>query len=72
MERREKPKKKQPKWARGFRTGEQLYDMGIAQQEDVNIDDLDDDDLANYKKQAKVVSKSLKWVFVQSCACFIL
>lgn len=37
-----------------------MYVMGLTQSDDVSIDNLDDDDLRDYKKQAKVVSKSLR------------
>ena len=55
-----KRKKKKPSWAKGLTNGEQMYIMGVADQEDVNIDDLDDNDINDYKKQAKKVTKFLK------------
>ena len=51
-----KPKKK-PNWAKGLTSGAQIYIMGIARQEEVNVDELDNKDLDDCKKQAKRVSK---------------
>ena len=55
-----KPKKK-PKWAKRLSNSDQMYVMSIARQEDVDVDDIDSNDLNDYKKQAKYASKQLKW-----------
>ena len=54
-----KSKKKKPNWAKGLTSGEQMYIMGVVEQDDVDIEDLDDDDINDYKKQARKVTKSL-------------
>ena len=41
-------------------SGEQIYIMGIVKQEEVDTKELDNDNLDNYKKQAKRVSKQFK------------
>ena len=41
--------------------------MGVVEQDDVDIEDLDDDDINDYKKQARKVTKSLnKWGIVKA------
>ena len=41
-------------------SGEQIYIMGTVKQEEVDTKELDNDNLDNYKKQAKRVSKQFK------------
>ena len=42
--------KKKPKWAKKPTSGKQIYFMGIAKQKEVKVDELDEDDLDDYKK----------------------
>ena len=56
----ENEKKKNPIWANGLTSREQIYVMGIANQEVVIVKEIDYDGLDDYKKQAKRVSKQFK------------
>ena len=51
---------KKPTWVKGLTSGEQMYVMEITNQEEVKVDAIDDDDLYDYKKCAKRVSKQFK------------
>ena len=54
-------KKKRPKWTKGLDNGEQMYCIALAQQDDVSdMEYCDEDNMHDYKKQARKVSKSLK------------
>ena len=56
-----KVKKKQPKWTKGLDKGKQIYCMALAQQDNVsNMEDCDEDNMCDFKKQARKVSRSLK------------
>ena len=45
-----KSNKKKPTWAKGLTSGEQMYVMGIANQEEVKVEEIDNDDLDDYKE----------------------
>ena len=56
-----KVKKMQPKWTKGLDKGKKIYCMAFAQQDYVSdMEDCDEDNMRDYKKQARKVSKSLK------------
>ena len=45
-----KPKKKKSSWAKDLTNGEQMYNMGVVNQKDLDIEDLDNDNINDYKK----------------------
>ena len=54
--------KRKPKWTKGLSTGTQMFCTALAQEDNYSdVEDANDDEIRDYRKQARRTAQQLKW-----------